>query len=117
MTKTKPYTLERSALDTITKPEQAFGCTRLLPDYDQVPEEFKQGNAYTRLVSCMFSGDPVPDGEVIFRPGFTDPDAAKALLNAVQAHLRSFSPKHEHKIAGVAYMISQACELKEAQVR
>ena len=106
------YKLQREALNTITDLELAFGTTKLLPPFELVPEQFRRGNAYTRLLDCMFSGAPLPDAEVAFRPGFDDPDASMLLARAVRAHLRSWEPKHEHKIAGLGYLISQACEIR-----
>ena len=108
---TADYNLTREALETITDSEMAFGTTKLLPAFEQVPEEFKRGNAYTRLLDCMFAGVSLPDGKVEFRPGFNDPEAPKLLLRVIHAHLRSFEPKHEHKIAGLGYLISKSCEL------
>lgn len=35
------YTLTRESLGTITDVEMAFGTTKLLPAYEQVPAEFK----------------------------------------------------------------------------
>lgn len=107
------YTLTRESLGTITDVEMAFGTTKLLPAYEQVPAEFKgSGNAYTKLLDCMFAGVPLPDGEVRFLPGFDDPEAPQLLARVIHAHLRSWTPKHEHKIAGLGYLISLACEIK-----
>ena len=108
------YTLTRDSLETITDLDVAFGTTKLLPAYEQVPPEFKPsngGNVYTKIMDCMFSGTPIPKGNVVFRPGFDDTEAPKLLGRVIQAHLRSFEPKHEHKIAGLGYLVSQVCEV------
>ena len=109
------YKLTREQLNSITDVEVAFGTTRLLPPFEIVPDEFKNGNIYTRLLDCMFSGAPLPDGEIEFRENFRDPEALRLLPRLVQAHLRSFEPKHEHKIAGLGYLVSLICEMREAQ--
>lgn len=111
---TTEYKLTRDALNTITDVEMAFGTTKLLPPNETVPEEFKRGNVYTVLVDCLFAGKPVPNGEIEFREGFDDPEAPKLLNRVVSAHLRSWEPKHEHKIAGLGYLISLACEIRTA---
>ena len=49
------YTLTRQSLDTITDVEMVFGTVKLLPPYEVVPEAFKRGNNYTRLMDCLFS--------------------------------------------------------------
>jgi len=41
------------------------------------------------------------------KEGFTP----EMLNRAVRSHLQSYGPKHEHKIAGVGYMMSRACTL------
>lgn len=108
------YTITRANLDGITGLEIAFGTTKLLPPYEEVPDEFKHGNTYTELVSALFVGQPLPDLEITFREGFTDEQCPEQLNRAVHAHLHSFQPKHEHKIAGVAYLVSQVCLLQAA---
>ena len=105
------YTLTRQSLDTITDVEMVFGTVKLLPPYEVVPEAFKRGNNYTRLMDCLFSEQPVPGGEIVFRQGLDDPAAPAALNRVVMSHLRSYEPKHEHKIAGLGYLVSLVCEV------
>lgn len=50
------FNLTRESLNTITDVEIAFGTTKLLPSYDAVPEEFKRGNDYTKLLEHLFFG-------------------------------------------------------------
>ena len=107
-------TLFGQNMNTITDVEIAFGTTKLLPPFDAVPDEFKRGNDYTRLLDHLFSGQPLPDGEIVFREGFDDTEAPALLNRVVMAHLRSFEPKHEHKIACLGYLVSQACEVQFA---
>lgn len=47
-----------------------------------------------------------------FLPGFEE--SATALNQAVRANLTSYGPKHEHKIAGVGYLISKAMRFEVA---
>lgn len=105
-----PYTITPDMLSATTDLEIAFGTTRLLPKIEDIPDEFKASNTYTKLVeSLFFTGKPT-DGNVAFIPPFDDASAIH-LARTVNAHLRSFEPKHEHKIAGVAYMISKVTQL------
>lgn len=106
------FKLLRDSLNTITDVEIAFGTTKLLPPYDAVPDEFKRGNDYTKLLAHIFAGQALPEGEIVFRDGFADSEAPALLNRVVMAHLRSFEPKHEHKIAGLGYLVSQACEVR-----
>lgn len=50
----------------------------------------------------------------MFRDGFADSEAPALLNRVVMAHLRSFEPKHEHKIAGLGYLVSQVCDIRLA---
>lgn len=109
-----PYLLTRPDLDSISDPELAFSTDRLLPAWDDIPSEFKNGNLYTELVSAIFYGRELPSADLAFRSGFDDAGAPSALNRCVRAHLQSFAPKHQHKIAGVGYMVAQVCELTPA---
>lgn len=93
-------------LNSVTDVEIAFGTTRLLPEIEQIPIEFMLGNAYTELSERLFTGRPI-SGEIALKDG-VKPDK---LNRAVRAHLRSFDPKHEHKIAGVGLLIRQFAEI------
>jgi len=82
----------------------------LLPAWEDVPEEFKENSSWPNFVSRLFfeGGEwpAVKDGV----------DGIKAKRH-VKACLGSFQPKHEHKIAGVAWLMSQwfeepACQEK-----
>ena len=108
------YTLSRGDLDTITDLDVAFGTVSFLPDEDDIPDEFKSGNIYTELAVALFYGNPLPDGDVTFKPAFADEAAVQLSNRCVRAHLKSFAPKHQHKIAGVGYMIAQMCEITQA---
>ena len=76
----------------------------LMPAYDQIPEEIKNqdANNYTRLRAKWFlkglMAHDVPEPR-----GGIDGDKAWDHLFCIQ---RSFEPKHEHKSAAVAYLMS-----------
>lgn len=106
------YTLSRADLDTITDVELAFSTDKLLPPWEEVPMEFRRGNLYTAVVSAIFEGRTLPDAEIEFLPGFADEGAVQALNRCVRAHLASYGPKHQHKIAGVAFMMSMVCRIR-----
>lgn len=77
--------------------------TDLLPTYGEVPEEFKiSTNPWVRIVSSWFAFGLPADVEFHCKPG-VDGETAFRQLSAV---LRSFQPKHEHKIDGAAYLMS-----------
>lgn len=105
------YRITREDLGSITDLDLAFSTERLLPPWEEIPSEFKRGNVYTELVDALFFGAALPDAEMSFRPGFNDDGAAAALNRSVRAHLQSYGTKHEHKIAGIGYLIAQVCEI------
>ena len=101
------YTITAEDIRSITDVEAAFSTSRLLPSPEQIPKDFYEENSYTRLVEAIFYGLELPNGELELAEGLEPSELNKC----VRAHLQSFEPKHEHKIAGVAYMISQVAVL------
>ena len=104
MTDQKPSAACRQPV-AVSEANLVFGgrMSELLPPIADIPGEFRRGdNEFFRVVSRWFH-DGLPNGtEFIPKAGI---DASKALRH-VQAILCSFQPKHEHKIAGVAYLLS-----------
>ena len=76
----------------------------ILPDMNEIPKEFKgfNNNKWSKIVSEWFySGGKIKKATP--KKG-VDKDHA---LRAIQCVLGSFSPKHEHKMAGAAYLLSE----------
>lgn len=77
----------------------------LMPDYQNIPKEFKDWNDQTKwnkFVSVWFH---VGAKNVKYFPK-TGVDQTKALRH-LKAIMGSWEPKHEHKEATVAYLLSQ----------
>lgn len=93
---------------------QVFGDIRHMPRFYELPEPFQREWSYhpfCRAVEKWFFSGAKRDGEklVVGERTFTAKagvDATKA-LRAIGAVLRSFQPKHEHKIAAAGYMLSE----------
>lgn len=85
--------------------DQAFGgkIDKLLPTYASIPDEFKRhnGNKWVDVVETWFFEGLDPK-RLIPEPHIDKRDA----LGHLRAIMCSFEPKHEHKIAGVAYLMS-----------
>ena len=83
--------------------EVAFGgrAMDILPAMKDIPEEFHDSNNkwHSLAATWFFRG---LKARPAVKPGI-DADAA---LSNIQTALRSFEPKHEHKMAGVAYLMS-----------
>jgi len=97
----------------MTGADVAFGNIKHLPRYADLPEDFKRhrGNDFCRAISMWFfkGAEMHPNGIEIDGLKFTAKpgiDAKKALA-AIRACMVSWEPKHEHKEAGCAYMLSQ----------
>lgn len=106
------YKLTREDLASVSDAEMAFSTVRLLAGEEEIPAEFTRGNLYTQTAAAIFFNDALPDCELVFLPGFDDAAAAADLNRCVRAHLASYTPCHQHKIAAVGLMIASVCELR-----
>ena len=93
----------------VTVIDLAFGPRNLkefLPPMDEIPEEFdSMNNPWNRLVSTwFFSG-------LNQAPKAKEGIDGRAALAHIKTILGSFEPKHEHKTAGCAYLMSLWFEL------
>ncbi len=106
--------LSQSDINSISRNEWIFGTTRFLPPMKAIPKQFIKElygpNLYSRMVDAWYTGSSVPVAVVSFNTGFYD---AAAIKRFIMAHLVSFEPEHEHKIAGCAYLLSEILTLKE----
>ena len=96
--------------------DMAFGggpgaMAKLLPAYDTLPEEFRrERDPFSPLVNkWFFSG--IEKKLLKVKPGIDEIDAWRHMKTI----MGSFEPKHEHKTAGVAYLMSQWFDLASAQ--
>ncbi len=108
---TAPLTPAESTLDRFAQPakvdalDMAFGgaMKNLLPPYAELPEEFRrEWHEGCRIAQMwFFSGlaKPYPHPQTGI-----DADAAFRHMRAIMA---SWEPKHEHKIAGVGYLLDR----------
>jgi len=100
--KTKGKWDEPADVDDITMAFPA-NLDNLLPKMDEIPDEFKgnQFNPYVALQQKWFfqgiSQEEIPIKASIDR---------KKALRHLSTCMRSFEPSHEHKEAGVAYLMS-----------
>lgn len=100
----------------VTGVDVVFGGCGHMPKMSDIPEEFtRDRNDFVRAVSSWFFSGAKRDGSSLIIDGkrFTAKsgvDAGKALA-AIRAVLGSFDPKHEHKEAACAYMLSEWFDL------
>jgi hypothetical protein len=88
-------------VDDVTLAFPASVVGSLLPPISDIPKEFSErSNPWGKLTSEWFFRGL--KGQFIPKDGI-DKQAAMRHLGAV---MRSFEPKHEHKEAGVAYLMS-----------
>lgn len=86
----------------------AFGgkISDLLPKYSDIPNEFKRGNTkWNKVVSDWFFCG-LKECQWKPKDGIKTEDA----LRHVKAVMASWEPKHEHKEAGCAYLLSEFFE-------
>lgn len=75
---------------------------RLLPPMNEIPEElrYRSGTAWNRIVGrWFFTG---LRGRFVWKEGID----GEAAMRHLRACMGSWEPKHEHKEAGVAYLLS-----------
>jgi hypothetical protein len=101
------YMVTKQDVENTTDVELAFATTRLLPEMIDIPIEFINGNVYTKTVEAIFLGLKSPGYNMKINLDVSPSDVSKCIA----AHLKSFNPKHEHKIAGVGYMLSKIATL------
>jgi len=85
--------------------DAVFGNVSFLPKMEDIPEQFKkhEGTKWNKIMNTWFFYGLPAETKFIAKPG-VDEKKAKLALKAV---LTSFSPSHEHKKAGVAYLMSE----------
>ncbi|MFE5321612.1 hypothetical protein ACFQ88_23180 [Paenibacillus sp. NPDC056579] len=89
----------------VTDVDIAFGgrTHELLPDPEEIPEEFwNEDTKWHKLASDIFFGREL-SGDIHEREGIDVHFAARH----IKAVLASYQPKHQHKIAGCAFLMSQ----------
>lgn len=88
----------------VTDLERAFGSVAGLPKWEDIPDEFKsnRGNKWTDLASRLFYAG-AKGVEFKMKDGLD----FRKFVRFWQAHAGSFEPKHEHKLAGLGYLMSQ----------
>lgn len=110
-----PYSLTQEQVESITPEELLYGTQRFLPCVEDIPLEhwgwFKgvERNIYFRIAEAMYIGEQPPAGEVSLNAGFT----GKGMKEFLKAHMICIHPEYQHRIAGMAYMMSLICTIKE----
>jgi hypothetical protein len=104
------YTLTQAQLASINYDDRIFGTDRFMPPWNEIPTEFQTPNAYTNLVEALLDKKRLPDADLFLRPAFRYPGAFRDLNLCARGHLLAEVPR-EHKVAGVAYLISHVCEI------
>ena len=100
-------------LPDLTGPDVAFGCISFAPKMADLPEDFqRERHPHCDVAQTLFfEGGKLADHGLTPREGV---DMGKA-MNALGALLRSFEPKHEHKIAAAGFLIDQWFEPHEME--
>src|SRR5690606_33683124 len=109
-----PPMTDWSQPQTVTDVELAFPAHvvgTLLPEWEDIPESYRLlyaidplVNLADRLFALYTAGRPFDTGSGLVLTADLDPEL---VARPVEAVLRSFEPRHEHKIAGVAFLSGQ----------
>lgn len=93
-------------IPAVTDDEILDGSMRYLPVFKELPEEFqvRPYNEWFIIASSLFyDGGKLTDYGLVIKSGVDGMQANRL----IQSHLRSWKPQHEHKMAGVGYLLSQ----------
>jgi hypothetical protein len=102
------YKINAKDINATTDVELAFSTVRLLPKVVDIPQDFFDGNIYTEVVEAIFYGKEIPESTMILNFEVTP----EIINKCITAHLKSFEPKHENKIAGVGYLLSKIATIE-----
>ncbi len=93
----------------ISDAEMVFGVAPPLPAWEEIPEKFRQERSpFNRIASKLFfKGGRLSDLGLAPKEGVD----LRMALRALECCLASFEPAHEHKEAGVAFMLSEWFDL------
>ena len=91
------------------------GIRVLLPKWEEIPKEFidgtKHNNKWIKAVDdWFFNGIKLIN--VVMKEGVEKPHA----ITHISSIVRSWEPQHEHKVAGVAYLMSKWFEKFEYEI-
>lgn len=91
------------------------GADQHLPIYRELPEEFRRMHSpfCDAASGLFFNGGKLSDYDLRVKEGI---DRRRA-IRLLQALLGSYGRPHEHKIGGVGFLLSQWCEIVEAESR
>jgi len=83
----------------------------LLPDWNALPEGFRApyGNPWVRIASDWFHHG------LTGAPDWAEQIDAAAAVRHLRTIFNSLQPDYDHKIAGVAYLLSRWCETPELE--
>lgn len=96
----------------VTDVDLAFGgrIADLMPSYEELPEDFRrERDPFSKIVNGWFFNG-LHTGSLQAKSGI-DKSAA---LRHCRAIMCSFDPSHEHKIAGVSWLLSQWFEAPQS---
>lgn len=101
------YTFSPADLASVTLDEVIYGTERLLPAWDAIPADFKnKSNPLNAFVRALAFGTDAPDGNVVYKAGYSTEDVEVQVLHLIRAHVICENPTIEHRIAGIAFMLS-----------
>jgi hypothetical protein len=106
------------AVPKIDRASVAFGNIKHMPKYRDLPEEFQDWHyhPFCQAISHWFMKgcEPITHGICIKGVNYVAKVGvdSKQALAAISSVMRSWEPKHEHKIAACGYMLHEWFEVK-----
>ena len=105
----------------VSDADVAWSSIKYLPRWDTLPEDYRRGwsrkdHPFCDAIEGWFFNGAKRDGKRLvigartFRP--KDGIDGEKALRVIKSCMGSFEPKHEHKIAGCGYLLSQWFDLE-----
>lgn len=107
------------AVPDMSPVDVAFGNIGHLPRWSEIPATFREERGpFCQAVQRWFFSGAKREGQrlIVGTHAFIAKEGVKAskAVMALQAVLVSFEPKHEHKIAGCGFLLSEWFDLEAA---
>lgn len=112
-TKNTSWTITPAQVHSITRMDVIKGTDRFLPPKEAIPKDFWGSNEYTKVAEALYVKEAPAPANVVLNTEFTDP---KAIAHVCYAHLNDFEATYEHRIAGVAFMLSKMVTITPIEV-
>jgi hypothetical protein len=97
----------------VTDLDVTLGNIQDMPQWEDIPEEYNsRDNPWAKAASSVFFNGMPAQGTILRVRDGVDP---VLLRRKLQSWMRSFTPKHERKIAACAWLLAENCTIEHEE--